>query len=155
MRQKLLLVEDDDNLKKMVAYFFPENTVFTASDVDEAVRLLKETGNFDAVVLDLILRSSVGTDLFREFPALPPVVILPSLDGEDSPMTGLTSGAADYVIKPCSMRLWETHIALRLLPKTDAVETFGNFSVNANTRTVKDTTIPVSLTPSGFNILFF
>ena len=53
------------------------------------------------------------------------------------------------------MRLLETHIAIRLLPRTEAVETFGAFSVNANTRTVKYNSMPVSLTPSEFNILFF
>ena len=89
------------------------------------------------------------------FPDLPPVIILSSLDGEDRILTGLTSGATDYVVKPCSMRLLETHIALRLLPKSDAVEIFGGFSVNANTRTVKYKNMPISLTPSEFNILFF
>lgn len=53
------------------------------------------------------------------------------------------------------MRLLETHIAMRLLPKADAVETFGAFSVDANTRTVKYKNMLVSLTPSEFNILFF
>ncbi len=154
--RKLLFVEDDEKLKReMIAYFSPENRIFTASDVEEAVNLLETVGNFDAVVLDLILKNSMGTDLFKDFPALPPVVILSSLDGEDNIMTGLTSGAVDYVIKPCSMRLLETHIALRLLPKSDAVETFGCFSMNANTRIVKYKNAPVSLTPSEFNILFF
>lgn len=154
--RKLLFVEDDEKLKKeMISFFSPTNTVYTASDVEEAVNFLTETGNFDAVVLDLILKNSMGMDLFKTFPALPPVIILSSLDGEDSIMTGLTSGAADYVVKPCSMRLLETHIAIRLLPKTEAVETFGAFSVNANTRTVKYNSMPISLTPSEFNILFF
>lgn len=154
--RKLLFVEDDDKLKKeMIAHFSSENTVFTASDVEEAVNLLVQAGNIDAVVLDLILKNSMGIDLFKAFPALPPVIILSSLDGEDNIMTGLTSGAADYVVKPCSMRLLETHIAIRLLPRTEAVETFGAFSVNANTRTVKYNSMPVSLTPSEFNILFF
>ena len=133
----------------MIAHFSSANTVFTASDVEEAVNQLAQAGNIDAVVLDLILKNSMGIDLFKAFPALPPVIILSSLDGEDSIMTGLTSGAAD------SMRLLETHIAIRLLPKTEAVETFGAFSVNANTRTVKYNSMPVSLTPSEFNILFF
>ena len=152
----LLFIEDDEKLKReMTDYFSPSNTVFTASDVEEAVDILTETGNIDAVVLDLILKHSSGMELFKVFPELPPVIILSSLDGEDTIFTGLTSGAADYVIKPCSMRLLETHIALRLLPKADAVETFGAFSVNANTRTVKYRGMPVSLTPSEFNILFF
>lgn len=154
--RKLLFVEDDEKLKKeMVAYFSPTNTVFTASDVEETVDLLTKTGNFDAVVLDLILKTSMGLDLFKTFPELPPVIILSSLDGEDTILTGLTSGAADYVVKPCSMRLLEAHIAIRLLPKTDAVDNFGSFSVNANTRTVKYKNMPISLTPSEFNILFF
>ena len=154
--RKLLIVEDDENLKKqMVAHFFFFFSVFTASDVEEAVNLLEETVDFDAVVLDLILKNSMGIDLFKAFPLLPPVIILSSLDGENNILEGLTSGAADYVTKPCSMRLLETHIALRLLPKTDAVKTFGSFSINSNTRTVKYKNMPVSLTPSEFNILFF
>ena len=153
--RKLLFVEDDEKLKEeMVAYFSPTNTVFAASDVEEAADILAESGNFDAVVLDLILRNSMGLDLFRKFPELPPVIILSSLDGEDNIVTGLTSGAADYVVKPCTMRLLETHIAIRLFPKADAMKTFGAFSVNANS-TVKYKNMPITLTPSEFNILFF
>ena len=154
--RKLLFVEDDEKLKKeMVEHFSPENAVFTASDVDEAVEILGRTGDFDAVILDLVLKNSMGTDLFKAFPVLPPVIILSSLDGEESIMTGLTSGATDYAVKPCSMRLLEAHIALRLLPKTDAEESFGDFCVNANARTLKYKNMPISLTPSEFNILFF
>ena len=152
----LLFVEDDEQLKReMIAHFSPANTVFAASDVEEAVNILKERGNVDAVVLDLILKNSMGLDLFAAFPALPPVIILSSLDGEDSMYTGLTSGAADYVVKPCSMRLLEAHVALRLLPAAAAAETFGDFSINANTRVVKYKNAPIPLTPSEFNILFF
>lgn len=154
--RKLLFVEDNDALKReMAAYFSQQNTVFTASDVEEAISILENNGSFDAVILDLILKNSMGIELFSVFSALPPVIILSSLDGEDNILTGLTSGAADYVVKPCSMRLLEAHIALRLLPATDAVETFGNFSINAKTRTVKYKKMPISLTPSEFNILFF
>lgn len=153
--RKLLIVEDDEKLKREIAmYFSPENLVFTAQDVDEAAEILSEEGNFDAIVLDLILKNSMGMDLLKSS-ALPPVIILSSLSGEDYIMAGLTSGAVDYVVKPCTMRLLETHIAIRLLPKADAVETFGSFSVNANTRTVKCGNAAVSLTPSEFNILFF
>lgn len=154
--RKLLFIEDDESLKrKMVEYFSTSNVVCTASDVEEAVEILEKAGDFDAIVLDLILKHSMGLDLFKEFPVLPPVIILSSLDGEDNLLAGLTSGAADYVVKPCTMKLLETHIALRLLPKSEAIETFGMFSINANTRTVKYGNASVSLTPSEFNILFF
>ncbi len=153
----LLLVEDDETLKReMVEYFSLTNTVFTASDVEGAVGILTAKGEIDVVVLDLVLKNSMGLELFHALPELTaPVVILSSLDGEDAILSGLTSGAVDYVVKPCSMRLLETHIAMRLLPKADAVQTFGDFSVNANSRTVKYKNMPISLTPSEFNILFF
>ena len=140
---------------EMVSYFSVENTVFAASDVDEAVNILKSEGNFDAVILDIILKKSIGFDLFNRFSGLPPVIILTSLDGEESMMTGLMAGAADYVTKPCSMRLLETHVAIRLLPRADAQVFFGQFSINANTRVVKYRNTPIALTPSEFNILFF
>ena len=58
--RKLLIVEDDEGLKgEMVSYFSVENTVFAASDVDEAVNILKSEGNFDAVILDIILKKSI------------------------------------------------------------------------------------------------
>lgn len=154
--RKLLIVEDDDALiREFTAYFSRQNTVFAAADVKKAVSVMENNGSLDAVVLDLILKDSMGLELFSAFPALPPVIILSSLDGENNIIAGLTSGAVDYVVKPCSMRLLETHIALRLLPATDAVEKFGEFYINANTRTVKYKNLPVSLTPSEFNILFF
>ncbi len=155
--RKLLFVEDDETLKReMAEYFSVQNAVFTASDVEEAAEILTEHEDIDAVILDLILKNSMGIELFNAFPELtPPVIILSSLDSEDTIFSGLTSGAADYVVKPCSMRLLETHIAMRLLPKADAVATFGDFSVNANTRTVKYKNMPIPLTPSEFNILLF
>ncbi len=154
--RKLLFIEDDEKLKReMVTYFSPSNVVLTASDVAEAVDILNETGNIDAIVLDLILKNSMGLELFKAFPSLPPVIILSSLDGEDTILAGLTSGATDYVVKPCSMLLLETHIAMRLLPKTEAVQTFGEFSINSYTRTVKYKNLPIALTPSEFNILYF
>ena len=154
--RKLLFIEDDEKLKKeLLAYFSAENDVFSASDVDEAVNILQRQGNIDAVILDLVLKNSSGIDLFKAFTALPPVIILSSLGGEENVITGLTSGAVDYIVKPVSPKLLETHIALRLLPKTEAIETFGRFSINANTRAVKYNGAAVALTPSEFNILFF
>ena len=72
--RNLLFVEDDEALKKeMIAHFSPSNAVFTASDVEEAVNLLIRKGDFDAVVLDLILKNSMGIDLFKVLPLpLPP-----------------------------------------------------------------------------------
>lgn len=55
--RKLLFIEDDERLKKeIVDYFSPSNVVYTASDVEEAVEILEKSGDFDAVVLDLILK---------------------------------------------------------------------------------------------------
>ena len=87
--RKLLFIEDDEKLKKeTVEYFSAANRVLTASDVDEAVDILEKNGDVDAVVLDLILKRSMGMDLFKAAPSLPPVIILSSLDGEDGILIG-------------------------------------------------------------------
>ena len=154
--RKLLFVEDDIKLKEeMVSYFSKSNIVFSASSIDEAVDILTHEDNLDAIVLDLVLKNSMGMDLLSQNLMLPPVIIMSSLDSEDIVVKGLTSGAIDYIVKPCTMRVLQAHIALRLLPKEDAKQEFGCFSINTNTRVVKCKNMPVSLTPSEFNILFF
>ena len=106
--RKLLFVEDDERLKEeMIGYFSAQNTVCSAPEVEEAAEILEKEGNFDAVILDLVLRHSMGLDLFGAFPALPPVIILSSLCEEDTVMAGLTSGAADYVTSPAPCACWK------------------------------------------------
>ncbi|MGN1235472.1 MAG: response regulator transcription factor [Christensenellaceae bacterium] len=147
-------MEDDRRLlEEMSNYFQLENEVYTASTLKEAEELFFRQA-FDAVVLDLILPDGNGIDLFRLEAPLPPVIILSDLNAEENVMEGLMQGAADYVGKPCSMRLLEMRISLRL-PSGSSVITIEGLTVDTRNRTCKYRGRLIPLTSSEFNILCF
>lgn len=153
----LVFIEDDTALlNEMTAYFAEKhNAVHAASTLADARRLLAALRGVDAVVLDIVLPDGSGFDILREEEHLPPVVILSDLGAEESIYTGLQTGAADYIVKPCSMRLLETRIALRLLPKKQAGITLCGITMDSNARTARYMGSTLSLTASEFNVLYF
>lgn len=153
----IIFIEDDAVLlDRMTAYFAEKNnTVHAASTLADARSLLTEIRRADAVVLDIILPDGSGLDLLRERDNLPPVVILSDLSAEEYLLTGFDSGAVDYIVKPCSPRLLEARIALRLLPARQAVLSASGLEIDSGKRTVNYCQKSVLLTASEFNILHF
>ncbi len=155
--RRLVFIEDDAVLlEKMTAYFAEKhNAVHAASTLADARRILADIRDIDAVVLDIILPDGSGIDLLRETENLPPVVILSDLSSEESMLAGFDSGAVDYVVKPCSARLLEAHIALRLLPQKQSSTTLRGLTVDAGARTAVFRGQQIPLTASEFNVLYF
>lgn len=152
----LLFVEDDLNLLYEMTNWFRAagNTVHAADTLEKAEKLLREH-RYDMLVLDVVLPDGEGLRLLKNDTALPPAIVLSDLGSEDSILTGFDAGALDYIVKPCSMRLLETRISLRLLPKKDATIELCGLTADANKRTAVYFGRPVSLTSSEFNILWF
>lgn len=101
---RVLVVEDDevllDGLQTGLAL-----EGFTADGVDnvEDARLAQETGNYDAVVLDVALPDGSGLDLLREWRSADvsvPVLLLTARSAVADRIEGLDSGADDYLGKP-------------------------------------------------------
>ena len=67
----------------------------------------------------------------------------------------LNSGAADYIIKPCSPKVLEARMALRLLPNSKADISLGGLTLNVSDRTAAYKNNPLELTSSEFNVLMF
>lgn len=154
--RKLLFVEDNKELLEAMAEYFQGkgNAVFTASTLKQAKELY-EREQLDAVVLDVILPDGDGLSLLEEHRTYPPVVILSDLGEEDDVTAGFFSGAADYIVKPCSVHLLEIRLSLRLLPPQGSALSLHGLTVNVAERTVKYKGTPVPLTSSEFNILHF
>lgn len=153
--RKLLIVEDNRRLlTETAAHFSRRNRVLTADRLENAAGLIRENF-FDAVILDVILPDGSGLDLIPLLPPDTPVIILSSLGAENHLLDGFEAGAADYVVKPCSLRLLETRVALRILPPKEAQICLHGLSLNTRLRTVTYCGKPVSLTASEFNILLF
>ncbi|SED12364.1 transcriptional regulator, winged helix family [Rhodobacter sp. 24-YEA-8] len=101
---RLLIVEDDDLLRDglsvglRLAGFSPD-AVGSVSDARAALT----AGNFEAMVLDLMLPDGSGLELLREMRATEsdlPVLLLTARDRLEDKVAGLDAGADDYLGKP-------------------------------------------------------
>jgi DNA-binding response OmpR family regulator len=107
MAFRLLLVEDDARLAKMVADYLAEagfRVTHAPTGADAEARLKRET--FDALVLDLMLPDTDGLDLCRRIRAESaiPVLMLTARGDPLDRVVGLELGADDYLPKPFEPR---------------------------------------------------
>ena len=107
MSVRVLLVEDDARLARMVADYLGEAGIRSAiaGTGREAQRLLKRDA-FDAVILDLMLPDTDGLDLCKQIRAESTIPLL-MLTARGDPLdrvVGLELGADDYLPKPFEPR---------------------------------------------------
>lgn len=152
----LLFIEDDFSLaERLITYFSQENKVYHADTLMAAQKYI-ELKNFDAIITDVILPDGTGLDIFKCFDqAPPPILVLSSLGNDEHILEGLESGAVDYIVKPCSEKLLEGRIAIRLLPKSAGEASKHGLSVNAVKRTVHYNGNTILFTSSEFNVLYY
>lgn len=108
---KILIVEDDKALNNGIKLSLNENNVLQAFCLKEARSLLKST-NFDLIILDINLPDGNGIDLCVEIreKSFVPIIILTANDMEIDIVTGLESGADDYITKPFSLMVLRARI---------------------------------------------
>jgi two-component system OmpR family response regulator len=104
---RALLVEDDARLARLTADYLEEHGVRTTLASDgEAGLSLARSGEFDVVVLDLMLPSRDGFDVCRELRRASevPIIVVTARGSEADRVLGLELGADDYLVKPFSPR---------------------------------------------------
>ena len=112
--QHILVVDDDDRLRKLLKQYLSEQGyhISTASDTSEADDLLKVFA-MDAMVLDVMMPGEQGTDYARRLQREGrdvPVLMLTARGEQDERIEGLEAGAEDYLAKPFAPK----ELALRL-----------------------------------------
>ncbi len=139
----VLVVEDNRNISEMIGEYLESRgfEVDYASDGQDGYRLAVEN-NYDAVVLDLMLPRLDGMEVCRrlrtEARKSTPVLMLTARDTLDDKLTGLGSGADDYLTKPFAIQ--ELEARLRALIRRERRQ------VGSEILTVADLTLdPVSL----------
>jgi DNA-binding response OmpR family regulator len=115
---KILVVEDDKNLRDILEYNLTREgyTVLAAQDGPEGIRLAYDEKP-DLVVLDLMLPGVNGYDVCRAIrkQLTVPILMLSAREDEIDKVLGLELGADDYMTKPFSLRemLARIHAMLR------------------------------------------
>lgn len=110
MLQKILLIEDEPDIRKTLEYNISREgyDVVSAPSLSEGRNHLN-SGLFSLILLDLMLPDGSGLDLCREIKSdkekvATPIIILTAKDDEVDKVVGFELGADDYVTKPFSVR---------------------------------------------------
>ena len=157
---RLLLVEDDPELASVVAAGLREhgyqvgNAATYADGRHQAV-----DGDFDLLILDVLLPGGSGFDLCRELRAsavATPILMLTARDTIDDRVAGLDAGADDYLTKPFAFR--ELLARVRALARRrrdlepDVIE-IANLRVDLARRSVARGDQEIELTAKEFALL--
>jgi two-component system phosphate regulon response regulator PhoB len=124
MSQKILIVDDEDDLRRLVDFNLRAagfETLLAATGREAQAILTRERPAL--VVLDLMLPDIQGTEICRAIKQNPatsqiPVLILSARGDEIDRVVGFELGAEDYVVKPFSVR--ELLLRVRALLKRAA-----------------------------------
>jgi two-component system, OmpR family, response regulator len=114
---RILLVDDEESVQKLLAYPLRKEgyEVVPARDGEEALARFND-GNFDLIVLDVMLPKRDGFDVCRRLRARSPVpiIMLTAKAEEFDKVLGLELGADDYITKPFSMREFRSRVKAAL-----------------------------------------
>lgn len=115
--RKILLLEDDMALGQGIRFALQNNDVDVTlcSTMKQARQMLKDAA-FDLLVLDVNLPDGSGLELLQEVrrSRLTPIILLTANDMETDIVTGLESGADDYITKPFSLAVLRARVNAQL-----------------------------------------
>ncbi|WP_102798654.1 response regulator transcription factor [Bowmanella denitrificans] len=118
MGQRVLLVEDDADIAELVRVNLLEAGIHT-QHFDQGIDALSAalSGEFDLVLLDLMLPDISGLDICRQVRQARPaqaILMLTAKDAEMDRVLGLELGADDYMTKPFSVRELQARVRAQL-----------------------------------------
>ena len=118
MSQKVLVVEDDNNIAELLRLYLQKDgfEVSHAADGGKAVEMAKEIQP-DLVLLDIMLPVMDGWQVCRELRKTMkmPIIMLTAKGETEDKVSGLEMGADDYIVKPFEVKelLARVHAVLR------------------------------------------
>jgi len=158
---RILVVEDDRKVASFIQVGL-EQEAYAVDVLHEGSSAGEQVGSidYDAVVLDLMLPGRSGFQILRDIRARKsdlPVLILTAKDSLDDRVTGLDSGADDYMVKPFALA--ELSARLRaLLRRGKPRETrlrLSDLEMDTARRVVTRAGRPIDLKPKEYALLEF
>lgn len=157
---RLLVVEDDPRLATLIARGLREQTyaVDVVGNGKDAI-VQAAVNSYDAIILDVMLPGLDGFAVLKELRARgmrTPVMMLTARDAVADRITGLDSGADDYLNKPFDFG--ELLARLRaLLRRPENLQSdvlrVGDLEIDRLAHSVSRTGVPIALTAKEFSLL--
>ena len=161
-RDSLLLVEDNADIAEMLCSYFEGRGFSMDYAADGLTGLhLAVKHSYDVIILDLMLPGmdglSICEKLRRDARDSTPVIMLTARDTLDDKITGLSTGADDYLVKPFAIAELEARVMSQIRRSRGEVArdllSVGDLIIDTSTMTVQRNGKPLNLTPIGFKIL--
>ncbi len=157
---RLLYAEDEEDLNKVVTKKLTEEgfSVDSCFDGREAI-LNAQFTEYDAAILDIMMPHADGFAVLKELRKLKkntPVLFLTARDSIEDRVTGLDSGANDYLVKPFSFE--ELLARIRVLTRekhnlTENILSVADLSLNLSSHTVTRGGAEINLTSKEYQLL--
>lgn len=162
---RVLLVDDEPALTNLVtmALHYEGWVVDVAHNGRDAIAKF-HSGEPDLLVLDIMLPDVDGLRILervRESDPYTPTLFLTARDSVADRVTGLTSGADDYMTKPFSLEELVARLrgllrrSAQLAPPVDDVLVVGDLTLDGASRQTARAGTPVALTTTEFELLRF
>lgn len=163
MPQKIMVVDDEPDLSKLVAHHL-QREGFEAICVSNGTDALREIARQPValVILDIMMPGEDGLQVCKRLrgrteTASLPIILLTAKDEESDKVIGLELGADDYVTKPFSPKelMARVKALLRRLDRkeTETQYTYRELILDLNRHEVKSAGKKISLTAKEFSLL--
>ena len=164
-RKTVLIVDDEAAIREMVSLALEtaKFNVLEASDSQEGRAIIIDSQP-DVVLLDWMMPGTTGLELLRRLRRDPltekiPVILLTAKTSEDSKITGLDSGADDFISKPFSPKELVSRIraVIRRATVTEPSEPIkvGEMLFDPESHRVSICDEPVEIGPTEYRMLQF
>ncbi|HEV8644354.1 MAG TPA: phosphate regulon transcriptional regulator PhoB [Burkholderiales bacterium] len=165
MAATILVVEDEPAIQELIAYNLKQagHQPLRADNAEQAMNLVQNALP-DLVLLDWMLPGLSGIDFARRLRSdrrtrTVPIIMLTARSDEQDKLTGLDTGADDYITKPFSPRELNARIKAvlrRRAPQmTDDVVQLGGLKLDPASHRISGNGEPVVLGPTEFRLLHF
>lgn len=164
-REKVLVVEDDEDILELIVYNLKKNRyeVVSTSSGEEAIALA-QSEKPEIILLDIMLPDINGIEVCRRVKnhnslAKLPIVFISAKGEEEDVCRGLEAGADDYIVKPFSVKILLARVqsvvrrASAKLPELSDVIRWNELEIKPSKHEVTIKGSVVELTASEFKIL--
>lgn len=162
MENKILIAEDESNIRKLVAsYLINEGfKVVEACDGEDAIAKFNSDYDFSLIILDVMMPKIDGYEVCRYIRknSEVPILMLTARDTEIDELTGFNAGADEYISKPFSPRILTTRV--KNLLKRNALNSMQDVEIEGLTVKYRERTVLIDgekaiLTPKEFDLLYY
>ena len=157
---RVLIVEDEPHMAELIVRGLAKDgmAVDIASTGEEAIEMAG-AADYDSIVLDVLLPGIDGFETCRRLRAgavWSPVIMLTALDSVEDRVTGLDTGADDYLVKPFAFAELLARlraVARRREPERPSVLEVDDLRLDPASRRVWRGSVEVALSAKEFAIL--